>query len=507
MSMTTPAQPFIEETCEQCSYGRMMETDSEWWVKCDDCGAMKFCYVPLPHQSRFHADTHKYRLFAGGYGSGKTTTTVAEVIRHVLDTPRGTTLMGAATLPQLEQTSMKQFFEMMPKEFITNRSIQKNYVDIINGHRVLFRPLDSEGKARSLNLTCFHIEEASEVNFDYFVQLQTRLRNHATKHHIGLISTNPDNSWVRNEFLIKSANIVNSPTKYHQEEWEINPNFSSHIAPTNLNTHLPPTFYEDTARGKPHHWIRKYLDGSFEFAEGAVYPMFPDHVIEPFDILTKIKEQGWEVYAGSDFGLRDATVMLMVAVDHINGVAYVYDEHYESNKDVKYHAKKMLGMMDQIPTGLLRQPVGDPAGKRKTANERRSLFDHYAEYGIYFKPGFNRIEDGIMKVFTYLSLGKLKVFSSCKNTVREMINYKYKEQSLDATTNADEKPIDKDNHTCDTLRYIVQELPDDPDYLRNPSYSQYDLRKSDAGKVLSDYLPPQLQEDDEYGSDDWQVYY
>jgi phage terminase large subunit len=47
-------------------------------------------------------------------------------------------------------------------------------------------------KARSLNLTYWWIEEASEVGYDYFVQLQTRLRNHATEHHRGILSTNPD---------------------------------------------------------------------------------------------------------------------------------------------------------------------------------------------------------------------------------------------------------------------------------------------------------------------------
>lgn len=53
--------------------------------------------------------------------------------------------MGAATLPQLENTSMKQFFDMIPSTFIAKYHKQKNIVDLINGHRVLFRPLDDEG--------------------------------------------------------------------------------------------------------------------------------------------------------------------------------------------------------------------------------------------------------------------------------------------------------------------------------------------------------------------------
>lgn len=54
--------------------------------------------------------------------------------------------MGAATLPQLENTSMKQFFEMIPPGFVDNYAKQKMYVDLVNGHRVLFRPLDDPGR-------------------------------------------------------------------------------------------------------------------------------------------------------------------------------------------------------------------------------------------------------------------------------------------------------------------------------------------------------------------------
>jgi phage terminase large subunit len=461
-------EKFIGQTCQSCHFGVYKEFSdgNEWNVICNDCGAIQFCYEPLPHQVEFHSDPSKYRLFAGGYGSGKTTTTVAEVIRHVLTTPNGMTLMGAATLPQLENTSMKQFFDMIPPGFISVHHKQKNIVDLINGHRVLFRPLDDEGKARSLNLSCFHIEEASEVNFDYFIQLQTRLRNHATDHHIGILSTNPDIGWVRSEFLLRSANIYHADRPYFVPEEDKNEDYATHIAPTRLNTYLPADFYASTARGKERWWVERYLNGSFSFAEGAVYKDFGEHIVKPFDI-----PKHWERLGGADFGINDPTVLLMGAIDPDSGIVYIYDEYYNNVLTVPKHAENMKKLLDPLPYGVLRGMVGDPSGKRRNINDHRSIFDHYSEYGIYFKEGDNRIDSGISKVAAYFALGRLKIFAKCAHTIKEGINYKYKPMEMDAKKNPDNKPIDKDNHTMDSLRYLVQELPDDPNNLKSKYYT------------------------------------
>jgi hypothetical protein len=201
------------------------------------------------------------------------------MIKLVLSTPNGTSLIGAASLPQLEQTAKKDFMSMLHKSLIATYSIQKNYIDLVNGHRILFRPLDQEGKARSLNLCYVWIEEASEVSLDYIVQLQTRLRNHATEHHKMILSTNPDLGHVRSEFLLKADKIVGSDRPYYVPEEDKNANISVHIATTRKNTHLPPTYYGDTARGKPLWWVERYLNGSFDYAEGKTCALFKPNKI------------------------------------------------------------------------------------------------------------------------------------------------------------------------------------------------------------------------------------
>jgi hypothetical protein len=195
----------------------------------------------------------------------------------------------------------------------------------------------------------------------------------------------------------------------------------------------------------------------------------------------------------------------MGAIDPDNGIAYIYDEYYRNAMPVPEHARHMREMVEKVPYGKLRFLVGDPAGKRQNINDMRSIFDHYAEYGLWFKDGNNRIDAGIAKVSAYFSLDRLKIFSSCAHTIKEGLNYKYKPEELDAKKNPDNKPIDKDNHTMDSLRYMINELPDNPDQLIQKSYKSRDF----AGRTNDDgSIPFALQTDDnkQPGHNAWLYY-
>src|SRR5690625_1630121 len=492
--MTSPQQkPYVGKECE-CGRGYydVPLSSQEWHVTCTECKTIMMVYEPLPHQEAFHADPHKYKLFAGGYGSGKTTTACMETVDHILETPRCTTLIGAETLPQLEQTAMKEFFEVFPEELIVHYNKQKNYIDTQNGHRVIFRPLDNEQKARSLNLTFFWIEEANGVKFEYFTQLQTRLRNTASPFQRGILSSNPDMNYIKTEILLKAHKIYNSEKKYHQKEDEIDPNISVHIAPTHLNTHLPDTYYEDTAQGKPQWWIDRYLNGSFENKEGLVYPQYDQHIVDDFDIPIH-----WRRRIGGDFGLNNPTGVVYLATDPDTGISYVYKTYKQAQKPVAYHAEKINEELEKIGYGVIDSMVGDAAGQQRSASDMTSVFDHYSEYGIWWQPSTKKLEDSILKQFSYFKTGNLKIFESCIDLIDEISSYKYPERSLDNNVKDEkifERPVAVNDHLLDALRYVVAELPDDPANLINKSYnSLYTIQNRNLTKVK---LPHALQEDD-----------
>lgn len=188
----------------------------------------------------------------------------------------------------------------------------------------------------------------------------------------------------------------------------------------------------------------------------------------------------------------DDTVLLLGAIDPKEGIVYIYDEYVKNRMSTAAHANTMKHRMQHIPVGGLMKLVGDPSGKRRNINDSKSIFDSYRRYGIHFQAGDNRLDAGIMKVYSFLELGKLKILKRCTRTIDEGINYSYKPTDMDEKQ--DEKPIDKNNHTLDALRYLIMELPEDFDILKSVSYGHYDIHfKSES------HLPHALQENEDDG--------
>lgn len=512
--------------CKICTSGKMITPEGKKYSICNICNASIIHYKPQPHQAEFHKDDHTFKAIFGAYGSGKTTTAVMEIIKHMLSVPNGLSAMLAPTLQLLKETSYLELMKYLPHTLIKKEHRTKGNEHIIlhNNHKLLLLPSNNADKIRSLNLTAFYMEEASNAKFEVFSELTARTRNdraleyaynennepvmvwdkkqniyrHKVKKSrlLGVICSNPDVGWIRTHILHMS-DVVFSNTTYPRDP-NANPFLSTHLHSSFQNRYLDPDFQTRIGRGKPDWWVKRYIYGSFDYNEGLVYPMFADSIVDPFPI-----PHHWKRMFGVDFGLRDPTVMLGAAIDPEEGVLYIYDEHYEAEKPVSYHAKCMNAMVNKVPPGMINgQIVADPSGQKRSGSDYRTYFNHYSEYGLWFKPGVNQIESGIMKVYTYFSLGKIKIMSNCINTIKEGREYKYKETSLTQEKNRGEKPHDANNHSMDALRYLVNELPDDPDKMVNEVYNKPTTRRRFDPEA---YFPHALQENTHEIDDDWYI--
>lgn len=504
--------------CPHCA-GEMVPAqswtgESKFWLRCSrpDCRVFVNTYVPQPHQRLFHGDTHRMCGNFGGYGSGKTQTSIAEAEKHILITDGGTGLIGANVTSQYEQTFKRDFEADFPREFVKHYNNQKSYVDFENNYRLIYRPFDDADKLRSYNVDLWVILEASEVKDEIFTQLKTRLRNMAAAvpeededgnpiftrgadgemvpvykadWRKGIVESNPSAGWIKSEVL-NVSDVIHKHGDIHEEyivlEEERDPYISTHVTATSANKYLPHDFIPMQSRNKPRWWVERFIHGSFLYSDGLVYPSLAKHICQTFD-----PPRSWKRIVAHDYGLADPSCFLFGAIDEMNNILYIYKEIYTNDRNVEELAKLFFGGIKDIPVGgWVCPPIIDPkSGPRRDYN-KRTLSDLYSDYGISFMPGQVNREMRVFRTNTYLEAGKVRIMDTCKNLISQGRELKFKQDGGSTTKPWKNEPEDKDDHAVVCLEWILCELPKDPNKLVWGAYNHHGemLREADPMEAI-----------------------
>ena len=201
-------------------------------------------YKLLKAQREFLEIPHRYTLdvavYQGGYGSGKTFAGSLLGILLSLKFPGIRGLVGAQTYTLVRDTTLQTYFEHLENmgfregvDFEWSSSLQK--LSFYNGSEILFRHFDEPNKLKSLNLGFVEIEEMSDIPYDTFKMLLSRMRQQKKpdwKNFTYRIfaHTNPEmqKGWVYKTFVENPA-----------------PNYRLVTAPTTENIYLPEGFCDE----------------------------------------------------------------------------------------------------------------------------------------------------------------------------------------------------------------------------------------------------------------------
>ena len=414
-------------------------------------------FDPLPAQSGFLGSTAKFRLYSGGFGSGKSLIGTREAIYHALSYPGSFGLVGRLRFKDLEATTMRTFWQQLQQMGIHKKPYVQDYnqrtqlLKFGNGSEILFSGLDDEMKLRSAEYSWVYVDEGSELPDQIYQTLLGRLRYQDPRRL--WVTTNPGASgWLR-------KNFVN----------DVKPGFEHFRAPTTENRHLPQDYLDSLLADYPAVWRERYIQGSWDAFEGQVFTMADDrvNVIDNWSPTPGVHLilEGW------DFGYRNPTAVVLAAY-HPSGEEplVVFHEHMASEQMPPWHAQQLrqiYALYGINPAEVMR--FGDPAGSQVQGLKGLSYVDEYSNLGLYgIAPSTKEPSVRAMRIGKLLtqrivtrdgSLPSLQICRRCPQLWRQIVNYRYAEHRSLTGEDAKESFHKHDDHLVDALGYLVMSSP------------------------------------------------
>lgn len=410
-------------------------------------------------QINFHKCTKRNRWVFGGNRSGKTECGAVETVwlargihPYKENKPRDGWVVSISQQVQRDVAQSK-ILSYLKKEWIHDivmisgkkGSAENGVIDTILVKNVFgsiskigFKSCD-QGREKFQGTSLDYVWFDEEPPEDIYLECRMRVLDKCGE-IFGTMTPLKGLTWVYNTIYLNEKN--DDDVWYEHIEWGDNPflsaneikKFSSSLSADELES-------------------RKY--GNFMSGTGMVYNEFDENynVIDPFDVPIE-----WYDKISIDPGLHNPLSCHWYACDFDNNI-YVIAEHYEKQKTIDYHSKRIKEISQSINWPLKNGKIEaliDSAANQRTLASEKNVVELFYDYGILTIPQVNKdLFSGINRVKSYLknSLGerKLFIFKNCVNLIREIKGYFW---------GNDESPVKKDDHALDELRYYIMSRPE-----------------------------------------------
>ena len=168
---------------------------------------------------------------------------------------------------------------------------------------------------------------------------------------------------------------------------------------------------------------------------GAIYPIpISDIEVKPFAIPF-----GWKKAYALDVGWN-RTAVLWGAQNPVDGIIYLYSEHYKGQQLPVVHAAAIKTRGEWIRGAI------DPGSKGSSQRDGKQLKAEYQSLGLVLIDANNELETGLVAVWQALAFGQLKIFSTLQSFKAEYRVYQRDERGR--------IPDDQADHLMDCMRYL-----------------------------------------------------
>lgn len=366
----------------------------------------------------------KISIEQGGTRSGKTYNILLYIIFHYSLKNTGKTItICRKTFPSVRASVMRDFLDILKIHncyFEANHN-KSNHEYKINGNLVEFISLDQPQKVRGRKRNLLFINEANELDYEDWQQLIFR-----TDEKI-ILDFNPSD-------------------EYH---WIYDKVIPRQDADFNITT---------------------YLDNSF----------LSDSIKEEIERLKYTDEQYWQIYGLGIKGISKSTIFSYVEVNQIpedaEFISYGADAGYTNDptslvsvfrKDYDLYIKEHL-YQTQMTTIDIHNKWKEVGIERQTIyfdSAEPRLIEELRRMGWNVRPSLKGA-DSINAGIDLLKRFKIHILKDSHNAIQEFRNYKWQEDRSGKMIN---KPIDKNNHLIDAIRYATYSV------LSKPNFGKYTL--------------------------------
>ena len=383
------------------------------------------CYRPYVEDY-----SHRYNVYYGGRGSGKTIFVMDKLLLKGLKEKRNILLMRKTTV-SCKYSVWKELKAAVDRfqltKFFTFYETDYSAVCKLNGTTFKCGGLDNPERIKGYSeISDVLLEEATEFNLEDFELIDGTVRS--VKYKLPL----------QMYFLFNPVSKANWVYKRFGFDTGITPPNTFVLKTTYLdNPHLSQDYIQrmdEMKRTNPTRWKIEAL-GDFVSLDKLV---FSNYIVEEFN-HAEIKG---DLIIGMDFGfINDVSTIVASVLDEANGRIYIFKEWGDIGKTNDELAKIITSL------GFAKSTIIADAAEMKSIEEIKRL-------GIQrIKPcvkGPDSIIHGIQKLQNY----EIVVHPNCQGIITEFENYSWQKDRH--TGEYINKPIDDFNHYCDALRYSLQ---------------------------------------------------
>ncbi|WP_299061623.1 PBSX family phage terminase large subunit [uncultured Actinomyces sp.] len=397
---------------------------------------------------------YKFILMDGAIRSGKTFSSLLAFLHWIPQAPKGHLAIIGKTRTTI-QRNVLDVIEMLAPGALGRHSTRSDTA-VIMGRRVQLigaNDAAAENKVRGVTLAGAYVDEATLLPEPFFIQLRGRLSVPGAKL---IATTNPDSPshWLKTGFIDRIPRPGNTEAQIRDRGQEPLVDWAFHHFTMDDNPGLEPEYIESVKREFTGLWYRRFIQGEWVSAEGAVYDMWdPAAHVVPWQTLPMMTD----CYAvGVDYGTQNPTAGLILAHGE-DDILYLVDE-YRIDRTNRGHgtwtdAQQSDGLLTWLKTkehapGMDLVPgriIVDPAAASFKVQLRQD-----GAWGL--TDADNDVLYGIRLMASLLTSGSLKISDRCSGLIGEIPGYSWDSK---AQLQGHDKPIKTADHSLDAARYAL----------------------------------------------------